>query len=298
MSKPSPARPLRRPDEQFDMNAASAAGTIQKIWGRGGDVFARLRVSLRGQVVETEDAQSCYVTLRFSGGTVQGQDLSLQAGDVVQVAGYLTHTEFEETLRKFLEAAGEPGFLDGLPPDDRPGWQAIAFKRVNTMFNVEELTLLEADGRLAGQATGINRVVVEGIVARAWTHSEDRYLRLAVYDRHTPVTQGRGNYGRPRRKPHYVTILLPAGKTTGGREVAARLKDRLRVTGALRDRGYRQTLHEALLRTGSSAVVELMQRLPNAERMQEIAAQQETTHLEAAAVIVYASAKRKTPNED
>jgi len=57
-------------------------------------------------------------------------------------------------------------------------------------------------------------------------------------------------------------------------------------------------LHEALLRTGSSAVVELMQRLPNAERMQEIAAQQETTHLEAAAVIVYASAKRKTPNED
>jgi hypothetical protein len=295
MSKPSNAR-QRRPDEQFDMNTACVAGTIQKIWGRGGDVYARLRVSLRGQAAEIDDAQSCYLNLRFPGGSVQGQDLSLQPGDAVQTTGYLTHNEFDETIRKFIETAGKPEFLENVPPDDLPAWQATVFKRVNTMLNVESLALLEEHGKANGQDPTINRVVFEGVVAREWTHGEDRYLRLAVYDSHTPVTKEKGNYGRPRRKPHYITVLFPGGKAAG-RKVTARLKDRLRVTGAVRDRGYRQTLHEALLRTGDSSVIELMQRLPNAQTLHEISAQMESGHVEASAVIVYASTRRKEQPE-
>jgi len=69
------------------------------------------------------------------------------------------------------------------------------------------------------------------------------------------------------------------------------------VTGAVRDRGYQQTLHEALLRTGDSSVVELMQRLPNAQMLHEIAAQMESGHVEVSAVIVYASTRRKEQPE-
>jgi hypothetical protein len=34
------------------MNSATLAGVVQKLWGHNGDVFARLRVSRRGQLVE------------------------------------------------------------------------------------------------------------------------------------------------------------------------------------------------------------------------------------------------------
>ena len=290
---PSP-RP-KRPDEQFDMNSATLAGVVQKLWGHNGDVFARLRVSRRGQLVETEDAQSSLINLRFANGMVGDQDLSLQPSDVVCVTGYLSHSEFEETIRNFLEAARKPDFLENVPKEDLAAWQAITFKRVNTMFNVETLDLL--DSKKPGVGV-INRVVLEGPIAKQWTHSEDVYLRMAIYDQHTRVTKEKGNYGRPRRLPHYLTIVLPGGKTTGGREVVANVKDRLRVTGELHDHGYRRSLHEMLLGTGSTAVTDLLQRLPNADELHTISAQQESLHVVASAVIVYASAgSRKNEQE-
>jgi len=286
MSKTPSPRP-RRPDEQFDINSATLAGVVQKLWGHNGDVFARLRVSRRGQLVETDDAQSSLINLRFANGMVGEKDLSLQPGDVVRVTGYLSHSEFDETIRNFLEAARKPDFLENVPKEDLAAWQAITFKRVNTMFNVETLDLL--DSKKPGVGV-INRVILEGPIAKQWTHSEDVYLRLAVYDQHTRVTKEKGNYGRPRRLPHYLTIVLPGGKTTGGRGVVANVKDRLRVTGELHDHGYRRTLHEMLLGTGSSAVTDLLQRLPNADELHTISAQQESLHVVASAVIVYASA--------
>jgi hypothetical protein len=277
------------------MNSATLAGVVQKLWGHNGDVFARLRVSRRGQLVETEDAQSSLINLRFANGMVGEKDLSLQPGDVVRVTGYLSHSEFAETIRNFLEAARKPDFLENVPKEDLAAWQAITFKRVNTMFNVETLDLLDSKKPVVGV---INRVVLEGPVAKQWTHSEDVYLRMAVYDQHTRVTKEKGNYGRPRRLPHYLTIVLPGGKTTGGREVVANVKDRLRVTGELHDHGYRRTLHEMLLGTGSTAVTDLLQRLPNADELHTISAQQESLHVVASAVIVYASAgSRKNEQE-
>ncbi len=143
----------------------------------------------------------------------------------------------------------------------------------------------------------LNRVVLEGEVAKQWTHSEDAFLRLAVYDAHTRVTKEKGNYGRPRRLPHYITLLLPGGKTTGGREVGVHPKERLRATGELHDRGYRRTLHEMLVGTGSQAVTDLLQRLPNAGELHTISAQQESLHVVVSAVIVYASAGSRQKEE-
>jgi hypothetical protein len=180
MSKTPSPRP-KRPDEQFDMNSATLAGVVQKLWGHNGDVFARLRVSRRGQLVETEDAQSSLIILRFANGMVGENDLSLQPGDVVRVAGYLSHSEFDETIRNFLEAARKPDFLENVPKEDLAAWQAITFKRVNTMFNVETLDLLDSKKPGVG---AINRVVLEGPIAKQWTHSEDVYLRMSTINIH------------------------------------------------------------------------------------------------------------------
>ncbi len=262
------------------------SGEISKIWGRGGDVYARLRVPGK---LENLDS---FVNLRFPNGTAQGRDIDLQPGDRVQVRGWLSHSEYFESIRKFLDAANEEKtFFDSVPPDDLAAWQAVQFRRVNAMLNVQALDA--ADGH------PVNRAVVEGIVARQWRiGASDHCIRLAIYDEHTPTTKQAGNFGRPRRKPHYVNVILPEGKTTGGREVTFHLKDRVRVTAALISHGYRVTLHEALLNTGNASIVELMQRLPNADHMHEISAQQESLSLEAGAVIVYASAGSRLKSSD
>jgi hypothetical protein len=209
MTRSVPPAQQRHSNEQFDLNEANVAGVIQKLWGRASDVYARLRVSRCGRLVEPADAESSYVNLRFADGKVAGQDLSLGPADIVRVSGYLTHTEYNETLRKFLEAAGRPGFLKDVPEQDRPSWQAIAFKRVNTMFNVVDLKFIENNGKAAEQEASVNRTTIEGIVARQWKHSQDLYVRLAVYDLHTPISPVPGNFGRPRRKPHYRRAARP-----------------------------------------------------------------------------------------
>jgi hypothetical protein len=288
--KDDPSSRPQRSGEQFDVNQATVSGEISKIWGRGGDVYARLRVPGK------TEGQENFVNLRFPDGTVQGRDVDLQPGDRIQVSGYLTHAEFFESIRKFLDAAGEEKtFFDSVPPDDLAAWQAVQFRRVNATLNVLALVALK-EGKKP-----VNRTVVEGIVARQWDLGEsDHCVRLAIYDERTPVMKQDGNFGRPRRKPHYVNVILPEGKTTGGREVTLRLKDRIRVTASLTSQGYRLTLHEALVWTGRSDIVELMQRLPNAERLQQISAQQESLSLEAAAIILYASAasRRRAAQSD
>ena len=53
----------------------------------------------------------------------------------------------------------------------------------------------------------------------------------------------------------------------------------------------------AFFATGSSSVTDLLQRLPNADDLHSISAQQESLHVVASAVIVYASAQRKEQPE-
>src|SRR5258706_1879526 len=101
---------FKRISEQFDLNMATVAGTIIRLWGRSGDVFARLRVSQRGEVCETEDAHSVYINVRIPNGMINNTPVTLQPEDVVFIKGFVTHAGYDETLRKFLSSAGEPTF--------------------------------------------------------------------------------------------------------------------------------------------------------------------------------------------
>jgi hypothetical protein len=305
MATPTTANPvkkaarLKRVVEQFDLNTATVAGTIIRLWGRSGDVFARLRVSLRGELRETDDAQSIYVNVRIPNGMVKNQPVTLQPDEIIMVKGYMTHASYDETLRKFLQVAGESSFLDeNIPAEDLETWRSIQFKRQNAILNAVELTPL-AEGRRAGlslskpyKIDAVNFVDLEGIVVKTWEYRRDGevdlFMRIAVYDEWTTISrEKKGNFGRPFRQPHYINILLPGGRTSQGKNVSAKIKQRIRVRGEIRDKGHRMTLHESLLALGSSEIAEMMGRVINAERMQEISAQQESLHVLANAVIVY-----------
>lgn len=285
---------FKRVSEQFDLNTTIVAGTIIRLWGRSGDVFARLRVSLRGEIRETEDAHSVYINVRIPNGMIGETPVTLQPEDLVLVKGYITHANYDETLRKFLSVAGELPFLDNnIPAADLNAWRSIQFKRQNAVINAVELTPLDAEqkskkDRLESQ----NSIDLEGVVARTWEYKRDGevdlFLRIAVYDEWTTVSgEKKGNFGRPFRQPHYVNVLLLGGKTAQGKPVSAKTKQRIRVRGELRDKGQRVTLHESLMMLGSSEIAEMMGRVINAEKMSEISVQQESLHVLANAVIVY-----------
>jgi hypothetical protein len=53
------------------------------------------------------------------------------------------------------------------------------------------------------------------------------------------------------------------------------------------------TLREVLFKTGSRTVIEMMQRVSDAERMSEIKNQQESLHIRADAVVVYSASRRR-----
>ena len=105
-------------DERFDLNITVLAGIIHSVWGSGSDVFARLGLSTRRQLVEEDDQFTAYVTLRFADGMVSGQPITIQKGNIVKVRGYLTHREYNETLRKFLDDARATSFFELVPQDD------------------------------------------------------------------------------------------------------------------------------------------------------------------------------------
>ena len=277
--------------EQFDLNLATVAGTIMKLWGRNRDVFLRLRISLRGDVQELEDAQSCYVTVRIPNGMIGGRLITLQPGVVVRVEGYLTHANYEETLRRFLNVAGEESFLKkNVPPEDVEAWRSIQFKRQNAILNaikIEPVVEKKTD-----RDDVLNIADLEGVIAKTWEYPRDQkidqFIRIAIYDEFAPVMEGRqGNFGRPYRQPHYVNILLPDGKTSDGIKIKVKAKQRIRVRGEFRDQGRKVTLREALFTLGSNQVAELMSRVINSEAMDDIAIQQESLHVLASAVIVY-----------
>ena len=292
-------------DERFDLNMALLAGIIHSVWGSGSDVFARLGLSTRGQLLEDDDQFTTYVTLRFADGMVSGQPITIQKGNIVKVRGYLTHREYNETLRKFLDDARASSFFELVPQDDLGSWRSISFPRHNGVMNVLEMMILDPHGeihraswirgRTDNASDADNRASVEGVVARLWeyphAHGVDLFMRLAVYDSHTPIDPKReGNFGRARRSAHYITVRFPNGKTASGSTVRLRTKMRVRVNGELRDKAQVVTLREELLKTGNPAIIEMMGRVQNAERMNEIKSQQESLHILANAVVVYSMA--------
>ena len=260
--------------EQFDLNAVKAAGTITKLWGRSGDVFARLRV---GQ-------QSTHVTLRIPEGMIGGELVTLQEGDTVRIEGYLAHLAYAESLRRFLDAAGEKRFFeDQVPPDDLEFWRSITFRRQNALVNVLKLDIADP--------TPVNFVDLEGVIAKSWEYPRaqetDVFIRIACYDEHAPQGEGTRNFGRVVRLPHYINIRFAGGRTSNGAAVALKPKQRLRVRGQLVDGGRPVTLREQLNTLGSSQIVAAMNRLKNPELLQQISATHESLHVTAQAMVVY-----------
>ncbi len=137
--------------ERFDMNEIVLAGVVQKLWGRGSDVFARLRVSTRGNIEEKEDSFASYINMRFPDGEVQGEPVSLSPGTLIRVIGYSTHTRYAERILKFLDAANATDFLGKVPEEDVAAWRDIHFVRRNSMFNVLGLELIGTDVHLGKQ---------------------------------------------------------------------------------------------------------------------------------------------------
>jgi len=293
-----PARPIPQAKEQYDLNLFVGSGVIRSVWGKNNDVFARLALSQRGNLIENDDTFTSFVTLRFADGMICGIPISIQPGDVLKIQGYLVHREYQETLRKFLDEANAMSFLNYVDPADLPAWRLLTLERRNGLVNVLAMSLLDGNGIQlshfgeAIQEKSLNREQVEGIVARIWEYRHDDgvdlFARIAVYDEHTPIDSKRaGNFGRARRAAHYITIRFANGKTSSGAAIRLQLKMRIRVVGELRDKAQVVSLRDELLKTGSSEVAAMMQRVTDAGQLSEIRNQQESLHVLTNAVVVY-----------
>lgn len=316
-----PNRPMRRRAERFDLNSVIVKGQVTKIWARGSDVYARLRILSNEPNEDGENENSRFANIRLPQGTIHGQDLSLQGNEILHLSAFILHTSFEETLRRFLDLADASDFLSIVPKSDLKLWRDIVFFRQNAMLNVRRAVMLNPENgktlhsflpqRIVGSPldpdnidverndTPTNKVIIEGIAAKIWeiprrsSPIPDKMVRIAVYDRFAPIDrdpEAQGSFGLPRRRPHYVNIFLPAGKTTTGYDVDIDLKDRIRVTGQIGSLSWTITLREALVDIGSSTVAAAMQRLgEHTDMLDRIATQQEAAHVEANAIIKYSS---------
>ena len=131
-----------------------------------------------------------------------------------------------------------------------------------TTTDTSRLSAKAASGRT--ERFHVNDVEIEGVVTKVWTRNgarrngspnevaaPDVYARLAVYDRQAETLASPDGAGGelPRRRAHYVTIYLPNGRTHDGLSVSLSAKDKVRVTGFIREMPYRETLRHILVRT-------------------------------------------------
>jgi hypothetical protein len=119
---------------------------------------------------------------------------------------------------------------------------------------------------------------VEGIVARAWEHKADKYVRLAVYHAKAKTTAEEGKGGRARRVPHYVTVQFPGGMVDGRSlrilpkrvrddEVGIAPRDRLVVTGSMAESYYSESLHSFLL---DAKRIDVLENMPDSSQAANI----------------------------
>ena len=237
-------------EEKFHLNSVRISGAVQRLWASGTDVLLRLSV---------HDGER--VTLLLPNSSLDGRPLTLMKGDPISVAGYLIEMPYLETGRQFLERLGREDLLA-----DVPGLAQVVDKRMATCVVVQSLKI--------GEAIPTNEVVVEGIVARTWEKGEQRFARLAIYDRHTE-TDGEGRRSRPRRKAHYVSLHFPDG-LVNGRPVALSPHDHLRATGRLCEQRYSESLGYFLMRAGG---IGLLAEAPNSDSLRELRTQRVATYV-------------------
>ena len=253
-------------------------GSIQRIWERSGSVYFRLEIPSEMRI-DTEVLPLQHATCRLATDLTAQLSFSLLPGDSIKVIGYLVDSPYQETLQQFLISARVPDFLSSAP--DRGAWEAVQVPRISTLVEI-----LQVSAPTHGQNLSPDQAVVQGVIVKVWERSGHVLARLAIYDAYTRLTGQNGNRNRPRRIPHYITILFPEGRV-GGRPIHIEPKTRLRVAGGLLIQPYRETLREILLRSRNLV---LLEGLANSDRVADISAQREATYVVARSAIVFANA--------
>jgi len=226
-------------EERFDLNRTQVSGLVQRIWDYGEDIFVRL------EFVPDEDRPPRYITLKIPGGMVDGQFVSIQPGERIQVEGYLTDAPYTESIQEYLrDAKTKPFYEDSDHPET---WEQIVIKRVGTQIVVTSLASITSDPQL-------NSVMIQGVVVRSWKGGADSFARLAIYDQHTEIIGHNEKKGLPRRKPHYVTVRIPGGEVDG-KKIVVNKHNRLRASGNLHIHFYRQTLPQILDRADKKDLI-------------------------------------------
>ena len=258
-------------EERFDLNRTQVSGIVQRIWDYGEDIFVRL------EFVPGEDRPPRYITLKIPGGMVDGQFVSIQPGERIQVEGYLTDVPYTESIQEYFRDAKTKPFYEDT--DQAEAWEQIEIERVGTQIVVTSLASITSDPRL-------NSVMIQGVVARSWKGGADAFARLAIYDTHTEIIGHDKQKDLPRRKPHYITLRIPGGEIDG-KKVVIRKRDRLRASGQLHIHFYRQTLPQILKRADKQELVETIP--PQAEGIYAV---RDSLYVIGDSVVVFA--KRKT----
>ena len=189
-------------EEKFDLNRVQVSGIVQRIWDYGEDIFVRL------EFYPDEDRPPRYITLKITGGMIDGEFVTLQPGELVQVEGHLADAPYTESIREFFnDAKAQPFYED---TELAAEWNGIEIKRVGTQIVVTTLAAVTANPNL-------NNVMIQGIVTRSWVGGADLFARLAVYDENTEIIKASNNGKLPKRKPHYITIRILKGELDGKR---------------------------------------------------------------------------------
>ena len=229
-------------EEKFDLNRVQVSGIVQRIWDYGEDIFVRL------EFYPDEDRPPRYITLKIAGGMIDGEFVTLQPGELVQVEGHLADAPYTESIREFFnDAKAQPFYED---TELAAEWNGIEIKRVGTQIVVMTLAAVTANPNL-------NNVMIQGIVTRSWVGGADLFARLAVYDENTEIIKASNNGKLPKRKPHYITIRILKGELDG-KKIAMQKRNRVRISGHLHIHFYRQSLPAILERANKKKLVETL----------------------------------------
>jgi hypothetical protein len=250
--------------EQMDENQVRISGTVIRIWRKEKDVYARMET-----LQKTGTHHPPRFNLKFQAGQFHGESITLMPGDKLKISGWICDEPYLETMQEFISRSKYPLRADsGFIPAPS---QDVFIKRSINAVVPEEYELMPSDLTL-------NQVRMEGIVARAWEHKAHKFVRLAVYHERAVTTLEKGNGGRFRRIPHYVTIQFTDGRVEGRSiqilsqrksddETGIAKGDRLAVSGSLAESYYSESLHTFLL---GAKRLDLLEAMPDASQASTI----------------------------
>jgi len=241
--------------ERFDMNTVQIAGIVQKI----------RPFSTRHVLVHLASGAN-HITLTLP----ENHDITLFAGEMVRVQGWLEDVPYDESFAAFTQRAGRSDLLEKY--SELGAIRDAAIQRSLTVITPATTQSIEDPAELADPD---NAVRLEGCIVSSWAYSRNLYVRLVIYDEHAPVIDGDSRGGLPRRQAHYVTIQFKDGMVDGrtiqlGKEGGDVMPgvlhrdDRIRISGQLKGRVYVETMRNWLTRAKRADVAA---NLPNCDML-------------------------------